>query len=445
MFQSLPQTFRNYELSADVRTLLLLRKSMERGLINTLGDMYVVLKSIITTDQKEFGPYAMAFYDYFLKIDIKKGEKLDNAIARSETFETWKKDYLKEWNLKEDMDQQDLIDQFLNEVHLTTLDIENLLDGSEILNNDDPSRPDGEGRSDAQPQDGARNVSQGADYSNIPLEEIRRRMREIARQQKERHEGGDHWIGQNGSSPYGNNGAAKGGVRSGGSGGGKMARQVLNDNNYFPVDTKAILRDDNIDAALASLKGIQDESAQRILDIPVTIKEGLRQGGIFLPHERDKIEDKMQVLLLIDNGGYSMHPYIRSVKKLFSKMKTRFAHDLKTYYFHNTIYGGAYSNAARTKFESVEKLCKLDPNYSVFIIGDADMAPYELDESSLNNWLELKEHFKRIVWLNPTTERIWTVSTTIVWLRQVFEMYGLTPDGIEKAVQSMNRKRRSRR
>lgn len=442
MFQSLPEAFRKHDLSADVRTLLLIRKSMERGLINTLGDMYVVLKSIVTTDQKEFGPYALAFYDYFLNIDIKKGEKLDNAIARSETFEEWKKDYLREWNLKEDMDQQDLIDQFLNEVHMTTLDIQNLLNGDDILNNDDPNRPDGGGQA---PTDGNREVREGADYSDIPLDEIRRRMREIAKQQKERHEGGDHWIGQNGRSPYGNNGAAKGGVRAGGSGGGKMARQVLNDRNYFPVDTKAVLRDDNIDAALAALKGIQDESAQRILDIPFTIKEGLRQGGIFLPHERDKIEEKMQVLLMIDNGGYSMHPYIRSVKKLFSKMKTRFAHDLKTYYFHNTIYGGAYSNAARTKFESVDKICKLDPNYTVFIIGDADMAPYELDEHSLNNWLQLKEHFKRIVWMNPTNQRIWTVSTTIVWLRQVFEMQPLTPEGIEKAVQYMNRKRRAGR
>lgn len=442
MFHSLPQAFRNHNLSADVRTLLLLRKSLERGLINTLGDMYVVLKSIVTTNEKEFGPYAMAFYDYFLSIDIKKGEKLDNAVARSDTFQEWKKEYLREWNLEEDMNQQDLIDQFLNEVHLTTLDIERLLKGDEILKNDDPSRPDGEGQ---EATDGPRDVTQGADYSNIPLEEIRRRMQEIAKQQRERHEGGDHWIGQYGRSPYGNNGAAKGGVRAGGSGGGKMARQVLNDRNYFPVDTKALLRDDNIDAALAALKGIQDESADKILDIPFTIKEGLRQGGIFLPYERDKIEEKMQVLLLIDNGGYSMHPYIRSVKKLFSKMNTRFAHDLKTYYFHNTIYGGAYSNAARTKFETVDKICKLDPNYTVFIIGDADMAPYELDESSLNNWLQLKEHFQRIVWLNPTKERIWTVSTTIVWLRQVFEMYGLTPEGIEKAVQYMNRKRKTSR
>ncbi|MEM9991596.1 MAG: hypothetical protein AAF738_07510, partial [Bacteroidota bacterium] len=352
---------------------------------------------------------------------------------------------LREWNTPEDMNEQDLIDQFLNEIHLTTLDIERLLDGSDILKNDDPTRPDAANGEGEPPNAGAKSITQGADYSQVSLDEIRRRMREIAKQQKERHEGGDHWIGQHGRSPYGNNGAAKGGIRAGGTGGGKMAREVLNDRNFFPVDTKAILRDDNIDAALAALKGVQDESAVRMLDIPFTIKEGLRQGGIFLPYERDKVEEKMQVLLLIDNGGYSMHPYIRSVKKLFSKMKTRFAHDLKTYYFHNTIHGGAYADAARTEFESVEKICKLDPNYSVFVIGDADMAPYELGESSLNNWLQLQDHFKRMAWLNPTDKRIWEFSTTITWMRTVFEMYGLTPEGIEKAVQAMNRKRRSKR
>ena len=78
-------------------------------------------------------------------------------------------------------------------------------------------------------------------------------------------------------------------------------------------------------------------------------------------------------------------------------MKRRFAHDLKIYYYHNTIYGGAFRNAARsrTKFDPVEKICSLDKNYAVFIIGDADMASYELTADSFEDWQKLKKQVQK--------------------------------------------------
>jgi uncharacterized protein with von Willebrand factor type A (vWA) domain len=47
------------------------------------------------------------------------------------------------------------------------------------------------------------------------LEEFKKRLEE----QKERHEGGNKWIGTNGTSPFGNNGNNPEGVRVGGEGG----------------------------------------------------------------------------------------------------------------------------------------------------------------------------------------------------------------------------------
>jgi len=440
MFDSLPHYFRKHKLNADVRTLLLLRKIIERGLVRTMGDLYVALKGIVTSDPKDFGPFTTAFYAYFLSIEIKKGETLEKAVERSEVFKNWKKNRYPEDDENAEMpDIGELIDRFLDEVHTTTFDIKKMLSGKDILHKDDPDRPDD---TDQQSEDGPRKVDKGADYSDIPLEELLERMRKVAEQQRRRHEGGDHWIGQYGRSPYGQNGAAMGGIRTGGSGGGKMARRVIGDPQFYPVDTRAILRDDNIDAALAALKGIEDETAEVILDVPKTIKEGLKQGGIFLPHEKEKVVQKVQVILLIDNGGYSMHPYIQSVTRLFSKMKTRFAHDLKVYYFHNTIYGGAYSDVRRTKFVPIDKILSNDKNYSVFVVGDADMGPYELSETSIRNWESLKKKFKRLAWLNPLPARYWAMSTTVNWLKQLLPMYPLTPEGIEKAVVEMNRKRR---
>ena len=137
-----------------------------------------------------------------------------------------------------------------------------------------------------------------------------------------------------------------------------------------------------------------------------------------------------------------MSPYIRSIQKLFSKMKTRFTHDLKVYYFHNTIYGGVYVEAARRNLIPVEKIIKENDNHSIFIIGDADMAPYELNYRSLGDWQKIAKRFPRTAWLNPLSTRFWEMSDTVPYLRSIFEMYPLTPEGIEKAVQFMNRKRK---
>lgn len=443
MFNSLPKYLKDNGLQGDVRTLLFLKKGLERGLVQTLGDLYLLLKGLVTNAPKDFGPFTTAFYQYFLDIEIKKGETLDNAILRSDAFKNWRKnnenidDFDRELKANE---LKELVNQFLNDVHFTSYDIQNLLKGNDILQNDDPNRPDTEGSDDA-PND---ILKRAADYNNISIEELLERMKQVAAQQKRRHSGGEHWIGTGGVSPYGNNGAADGGIRVGGTGGGKMARATLEDRNFFPVDTKLILQDNNVDVALAFLKGIEDESVERLLDIPLTISEGVKQGGVFLPFEKEKIEQKVQVLLLIDNGGWSMSPYVESVTKLFSKMKRRFAHDLKTYYFHNTVYEGVYKDEFRSysQLEMMDALCKLDKNFAVFIIGDADMGPYELTPNSLASWQKLKDHFERIIWLNPTEERFWANSNTIARLSHEFDMFPLSPYGIEKGVELMNKKRR---
>ena len=125
-------------------------------------------------------------------------------------------------------------------------------------------------------------------------------------------------------------------------------------------------------------------------------------------------------------------------------MKRRFAHDLNTFYFHNTIYGGAYKDSFRlqAQFENLEKICSLDKNYAVFIIGDADMAPYELTRDSMRDWQALKKRFERIIWLNPMDLKYWEGSSTVHMLQGVFDMFPLSPYGIEKGVEHMNKKRR---
>ena len=292
MFSSLPKYLRENKLQGDVRILLLLKKSMERGLVNTLGDLYGVLKGVATNSPKDIGPFTVAFYHYFLDIYIRQGESLDVAILRSETFKEWKK--IREKENAETPDTKQLVEDFLNEIHLTTYDIKNILSGKEIINNDDPNRVDTDGPDDAANP----HLNRASDYSDLSLKELLERMKKVIEQQKRRHTGGSHWVGTGGISPYGHGGAAVGGVRVGGAGGGKMARKVMGDRNFFPIDTKVILSDNNVDVALSYLKGIEEESVERYLDVPQTINEGVKQGGLFLPIEKEKIDQKMQVLFV---------------------------------------------------------------------------------------------------------------------------------------------------
>lgn len=439
MFPSLPHVFREYHLKADVRTLLLLRKSMERGLVRTLGDLYLVLKGLIANDPKDYGPFSEAFYKYFLTIDFLPGETFDQAINRSRVYQEW----LEREDLLDDESDEDLVQRFLDEIHFSTYDIQQVLDGEKIFREDNPELEDDDDDERAgqeQEEFSDDPLRRAADYSNMTLEELLERMRQIAKQQKTQHRGGSHWIGQGGMSPYGHGGAAVGGIRTGGAGGGKMARKVIGDRQFYPVDLKMPLTDDNIDVALAFLKGIEEESAQLELDIPETISEGVKEGGLFLPVERDKKEQKLQAILLVDNGGRSMTPYVRVVLKLFSKMKRRFAHDLKTYYFHNTIYGGAFTDPARRHFEPMDKILANAKDYQIFVIGDADMAPYELSQSSVTQWQMVVERFPRAVWLNPLRERYWEYSFTVNIIKAFFPMFPLTVGGLEKAVLHLNQK-----
>ena len=437
MFAKLPEAFKKFDLAVDVRALLLLQRAMDKGLVRTIGDLFNVLRTFIIKDPEHMGPYTKAFYAYFLDINIRPNDRLNDAILRSQTFEQWKETNF--GRMEDDITPDEWVNRFLDQVHLTHYDIKEVLDGRELWDKDRGDLEDNPEENNEETPN--RPLDRMADYSDLTLEELMQRMEEVKEQQKGEHSGGSHWIGTGGISPYGHGGAAKDGIRVGGSGGGKMARKVLGDSNFFPVDLEAILNDNNIDAALASLKGIIEETAQETLDVKETIEKGLERGGLFIPEIKNDTIDKLQVLLIIDNGGYSMHPYIKSVQTLFRKMKTRFAHDLETYYFHNTVYRQVFSDSQRRKSLPIERLLSTDPNYHVFFIGDAAMAPYELDRASLNTYSEIKEHFKKVAWLNPEPVRYWngTLSTQII--KELLPMYPLTPKGIEQAVLEMNRKK----
>jgi uncharacterized protein with von Willebrand factor type A (vWA) domain len=437
MFATLPEKFRAHGLKADVRTLLLFRKAMQKGLIKTLGDVHNCLKGIIVKEPEDIGPFTKAYYEYFLHVPIQPGQTLEDAILRSETFAKWKTQWIEEND--RDLTDEELVNTFLDQVHLTSYDIKEVINGKEIWDKDNPDLEDDD-PVDNEGEAQERVLDKMADYSDLTLDELLERMEKVREQQRTQHGGGSHWIGTGGISPYGHGGAAKNGIRVGGQGGGKMARKVMGDQNYFPIDRDALLNDDNIDAALASVKGVIEESAIEKLDVPLTIKTGLKRGGLFIPELTSEKNEELKVIVLIDNGGYSMAPYIRSVQALFRKMKTRFAHDLEVFYFHNTIYDRVYTNERRSQWITMDKLLLHDKKYRVFFIGDAAMAPYELNRQSFESLRAISLKFKKSVWLNPEPLKYWPHTYTIQAIKEVIPMFPLTPAGIERAVVSMNSK-----
>jgi uncharacterized protein with von Willebrand factor type A (vWA) domain len=406
---------------------------MSRGLVNNLGGLYSFGERLVVKDPREKGPYTVAFFAHFLDIHIAPGQTLDDAVIHSDAFAAWRRQ-----NAPDRIPSPQLVDEFLESILDKTPDIQGL---AEAIQQQRRSAPDIDVPFFA-PDEFSPDVD--VDHSDKDLDELLRRMQEIAEQQNEAHRGGKKYVGTGGTSPYGHAGRSSAGIRVGGRSAHLSARLVLNDPRFFPLNMNAVLSDNNIDAAFAALKGVAERSSHLELDIDETIRMGARRAGLFIPHLTCKEDEQLNVMLFIDNGGFSMDPYIPVVRALFQKMKTRFDHDLRIFYFHNIIDGTVHSDQARSAEPVLlESLLREGKHQRVFIVGDASMAPYELHGSFLGSSgfdcvRDMAAAFPRLVWLNPVAEGSWSLVETIDDIRSVVKMFPLTPRGIEKAVTHLN-------
>lgn len=282
---------------------------------------------------------------------------------------------------------------------------------------------------------------------NMPLEELLQRFWETLLEQQEEHHGGNRWIGTGGRSPWGHSGYAKGGIRVHGVGGNKSAIKVLGQNRYTNYKQDAKLAAENIRQALAVLKHMLPVGPDNELDVDETIYRTCKNGGEIEFVFRRELRDRLKVILLMDNGGYSMMPYVRIVRLLFSKMRSQFK-DLEFYYFHNCIYEGVYRDVQHCDFVPLRSLFQKDKDTRIFVIGDANMAPSELfspygaiDYHIQNSiagieWLRLiADTFRYSVWLNPIQREYWYYqSSTLEAVSEIFHMQDLTLNGLKNAI-----------
>ena len=278
-------------------------------------------------------------------------------------------------------------------------------------------------------------------------EELIEYFKERLKDQEGEHHGGHKWIGTGGYSPVGHSGYHPGGMRVGGQSRNKSAVKVANERRYKDYSTQGPLTQAKIGEALKRLRNMIPAGPRDMINIDETIRETMRNGGeIELVFDR-ALKDRLKVILAIDNGGWSMDPYIRVVQTLFDYARAQFK-EVNTYFFHNTIYDYVWEDPARyKKSKKVMDFSRLDPETRLIIVGDASMAPYELmahdgsihitersGRPSIDQLNFLADTFEHSVWLNPVAERMWGYTHTITTINKIFPMFELSLDGLEKAV-----------
>ena len=171
----------------------------------------------------------------------------------------------------------------------------------------------------------------------LDFDELRETFRERLEEQKERHDGGDRWIGTGGTSPFGHGGQNPAGIRIGGPGGGRSAVQVAEERRFRNLRSDRVLDTRQIGMALRRLRRLGKDGPE-ILDLDATIDKSARDGGeidlVFGPERKNRIK----LLLLIDVGG-SMDPHAELCERLFSAAHAaQHFQSFETRLFHNCPY-----------------------------------------------------------------------------------------------------------
>jgi hypothetical protein len=286
------------------------------------------------------------------------------------------------------------------------------------------------------------------------LEALKKRLEELLNAQKEKHEGGNKWIGTGGSSPFGHGGYHPEGIRIGGpSAGNRTALKVWEERAYRDYDDSLELGTRNIKVALRRLRRFARQGQQTELDLDDTIHSTAANAGMLDIKMRPERHNQVKVLLLMDVGG-SMDDHIKRVEELFSAAKTEFKH-LEHYYFHNCLYDYVWKNNRRRhaeKHDTMDIIRKYSSDYKLIFVGDATMSPYEIlspgGSVEYNNdeagavWINrILDHFHHNVWLNPEPEHVWQYRQSVGIIRQLVKdkMYPVTLAGLESAMRTLSK------
>ena len=390
MFTEFFYTLKRVGIPVSPTSFLRLQKAMGMGIVNSIEDFYTAARSILVKSERYFDLYDQVFAHHFEGAELEDPDEVElNEVARA---------LLEQW-LKNPKEMADALG----------------VDEKEL--------------------------------SKMSPEELIKYFLERLKEQTEAHHGGSKWIGTGGTSPVGHSGVHPGGMRVGGVSRNKSAVKVAMDRRYRDYSQEGPLTSSQMGEALKRMRNLIPVGPKDQINIDETIYQTMKNAGeIEIIFDRS-LKDRLKVILAIDNGGWSMDPYIEVVQTLFNYARAQFK-ELKTFFFHNTIYDKLWEDPPRhSKPFDLDELVRQDPETRFIIVGDASMAPYELMASDGSIHLEersgraslqrlrfIADTFPNSVWLNPVMETEWPYTRTIHIIREIFPMFELTLDGLEKAV-----------
>lgn len=390
MFTEFFYTLKDRGIPVTPTSFLRLHNAMSRGLILSIEDFYSVARAILIKSERYFDRYDQIFSHYFRGAELTDPDDIELDELTRALLEDW---------LKKPEEVAAALGLTQEQVAAMTPD------------------------------------------------EVVQYFLDRLKEQKEEHHGGSKWIGTGGTSPVGHSGTFGGGIRVGGRSRGKSAVKVALERRYKDYSQEGPLTQSQIGEALKRLRRMVPEGPMDQVNVDKTIYETIRNGGeIEIVFDR-RLADRLKVMLMIDNGGWSMDPYISVVQTLFDYARNQFK-DLTTYFFHNTIYDEVWLDPPRLrKPESLLNIATRDPETRVIIVGDASMAPYELaprggsiyfgrtaPTASIQNLRFLADTFRHSLWLNPAPVSEWNYVWSINAIREIFPMFPLTLDGLDQAV-----------
>jgi len=225
---------------------------------------------------------------------------------------------------------------------------------------------------------------------------------------------------------------------------------VALERRYKDYSRSAPLTRGQMGEALKRLRRLVPEGPRDVVSVDKTVYQTMRNAGeIEIVFDR-RLADRLKILLLIDNGGWSMDPYVETVQTLFHYARSQFK-DLSIRYFHNTVSDRVWRDPERrNRPEAVDELLRRDSETRLIFVGDASMAPEELlavdgsiaveyrqKQPSIERLKMLAATFRHAAWLNPMNASLWDHGETISRIRRIIPMFELNLEGLEKAVRHL--------
>ena len=233
----------------------------------------------------------------------------------------------------------------------------------------------------------------------------------------------------------------------------KKAKKVWDERQYKNLDDSVELGTRNIKMALRRLRKFARTGREEELDMDNTIRSTAHNGGMLDIKMQPERKNTVKVLLFLDIGGsMDAHVKIceelfSATRTEFKHMQSFYFHN----FIYESVWKDNRRRMTE-RIPTWEVLNKYAQDYKVVFVGDATMAPYEITHAggSVEHWNEepgahwmarFTELYDKLVWINPTPQETWEYSTSVGMTQKLVNgaMYPLTIRGLEEGMNTLSK------